>query len=316
MVGTVLTIVVGFIVAAVAGLWLFGERGQPMRRSTWRLIREGGWRSVFNGDFWHAYVYARWTNQYIGWSVNKRFPKLGPPVEGRHLWADAYHGKVVPQTLARALVTVQEDIPLRDLEQIVPYDMARNLVLQGPPDVVAYECGCRAAREHPCEPTQVCMVVGQPFADFVLDHNPRSSRRLTQAEALTLLREEYERGHIHVAYFKDVMLDRFYAICNCCGCCCVGLQAMRDHGVPMVATSGYVAQVDTSRCEACETCAKACPFDAITVGQNANAHATVDWEACMGCGVCEGQCPNGAMALVLDPRKGTPLDVRALPSWC
>jgi ferredoxin len=32
----------------------------------------------------------------------------------------------------------------------------------------------------------------------------------------------------------------------------------------------------------------------------------------MGCGVCEGQCPEGAITLVLDARKGQPLDVRQL----
>jgi Pyruvate/2-oxoacid:ferredoxin oxidoreductase delta subunit len=30
----------------------------------------------------------------------------------------------------------------------------------------------------------------------------------------------------------------------------------------------------------------------------------------MGCGVCESQCPNDAITLVLDARKGLPLDVR------
>jgi hypothetical protein len=39
------------------------------------------------------------------------------------------------------------------------------------------------------------------------------------AEALDLLRAEHERGHLHSAWFKDVMLNRFYAICNCCKCC-------------------------------------------------------------------------------------------------
>ncbi|NNG16106.1 MAG: 4Fe-4S binding protein, partial [Gemmatimonadales bacterium] len=38
----------------------------------------------------------------------------------------------------------------------------------------------------------------------------------------------------------------------------------------------------------------------------------VTWESCMGCGVCEGQCETGAIALVLDERKGIPLDVREI----
>ncbi|NIR31611.1 MAG: 4Fe-4S dicluster domain-containing protein, partial [Gammaproteobacteria bacterium] len=103
------------------------------------------------------------------------------------------------------------------------------------------------------------------------------------------------------------MDDRFYAICNCCSCCCGGLEAMR-RGVPMVASSGYVARVDEQACIACGTCEATCPFDAITLERT----AVVSWENCMGCGVCEGQCDNGGIALVLDERKGLPLDVQEI----
>jgi ferredoxin len=152
------------------------------------------------------------------------------------------------------------------------------------------------------------MPIGQPFVDFILEHHPQSSRRLTQAEALDLLRAEHERGHLHSAWFKDAMLSRFYAICNCCKCCCGGIEAMVKYGIPMMASSGYVAQVDETLCVACDTCKDACPFGAIQV----DGTAVVKWEACMGCGVCVGQCPNKAMSLVRDEKKGVPFDVRLL----
>jgi ferredoxin len=150
------------------------------------------------------------------------------------------------------------------------------------------------------------MIVGG--GDFVLDHHPNRSRRVSQQEALDLLQAEHDRGHVHTAYFKDVCNDRFYAICNCCSCCCGGLEAMMKHGVPMVASSGYVAQVDETACIACGDCEEACPFGAITV----NGKSTVDWGKCMGCGVCEGRCEMDAVALVLDEKKGVPLDVRQI----
>ena len=80
------------------------------------------------------------------------------------------------------------------------------------------------------------------------------------------------------------------------------------HGVPMVASSGYVAQVDETACIACGDCEEACPFGAIRV----NGKSTVDWGKCMGCGVCEGRCEMDAVALVLDEGKGVPLDVRQI----
>jgi ferredoxin len=301
-----LNLMLGIVIGALAALWVVGERGHLMLPSTRQFMREHGWRGLLNGQFWHAYFYGRWTNQYIGWGVRYTFPRV-KPVAGKRYWGDEYHGKILPTELAQALISINQPIPRQDLEQLIPYPKAREIVLNGPPEIVAYECGCRAARENPCQPTQVCLVVGQPFADFVLEHNPQSSRRLTQTEALQLLQEEHARGHLHAAYFKDVMLNRFYAICNCCACCCGGLESMR-RGVPMVTSSGYVAEVDQSRCEACGACAKACPFGAIHV----NGASHVDWEKCMGCGVCEGQCPQRAITLGPDARKGQPLDARQL----
>ena len=83
---------------------------------------------------------------------------------------------------------------------------------------------------------------------------------------------------------------------------------MVQHGAPMITSSGYVAQVEDAFCTACGTCVDACPFGALRV--DATAHVT--FEKCMGCGVCEGQCAQGAISLILDARKGVPLDVRAL----
>ena len=294
------------LAVALGALWVFGERGHVLRRSTWRFMREMGWRRVLNGDFFHAYLYGRWSNQYIGWSIRYLFPHLDPG-DGDPHWADVYHGKLLTTEQAEALIRIEQPIPLQDLEQIVPYETAREIVLSGSPDVAVYDCPCRLAREHPCEPVDVCMIVGQPFVDFIVEHNPRSARRISRDEALAILRAEHARGHVHAAYFKDVMLNRFYAICNCCSCCCGGLEAMR-RGVPMVASSGYVAAVDDALCQACGACADACPFEAIHM----NGTARVDWEACMGCGVCRTQCPQEAISLQRDGRKGQPFRVEAL----
>lgn len=306
MLGTILFVLIGALLVTGLALWLFGERWRLLRPSTWKMMREAGWRRFLNLSGLHGYIYARWTNQYLNLLVNYVFPRLGP--RGKKWLSDGYHGKVLTEEQARAIIKIDQDIPLQDLEQIIPYPMARDMVLKGPPDVAAYECSCRHTRANPCQPTQVCLLIGQPVVDFVLEHNPHSSRRLTQDEALELLRAEHERGRVHSAWFKDAVLDRFYSLCNCCGCCCGGIEAMLKYGIPAVASSGYVAQVDEMLCAACATCEEACPFEAIQV----NGNAIVNWETCMGCGVCEGQCPNEAVSLVRDERKGIPLDVRLL----
>lgn len=306
MLETVLLIALGVLLAVVLGLWLFGERGRLLRPSSWKGLQAGGWRNLLNLKALHSYIYGRWTNQYVDVLINHMYPRLGE--RGKKWWRDRYHAKILTYEQAKAIVTLDHDIARRDLEQIIPYPMARDLVLKGPPDVIAYECSCRHARANPCQPTQVCMIIGQPFADFILEHNPHSSRRLTQAEALDLLRTEYERGHLHSAWFKDALWDRFYAICNCCKCCCGGIEIMVKYGSPIMASSGYVAQVDKTLCTACGVCADACPFGALSLDEV----ATVNWEKCMGCGVCTGQCPVEGIALRRDERKGIPMDVRLL----
>ena len=300
-------IVIVLFLLAVLFLWLFGERWRLLRSSTWKFMKENGLRRIFNLQGPHGYIYARWTNQYVKFLIYDISPRLKS--RGKRWLSDRYHGKVLTQEQARAVITINQDIPLRDLEQIIPYPLARDLVLKGPPDVVAYECGCRHARANPCQPTQVCMVTGQPFVDFILEHNPQSSRRLTQSEALELLEAEHKRGHVHTAWFKDATLDRFYVICNCCKCCCGGIEAMKKYDIPWLASSGFVAQVDKDLCTACGTCVAACPFDAISLGEDG---ITLEWQKCMGCGVCIEQCPNAARSLVRDERKGVPLDVRLL----
>jgi ferredoxin len=270
-------------------------------------MKELGLRRILNLQGLHGYIYGRWNHQYVKFMIYDILPRLKS--RGKKWLSDRYHGKALTQEQARAIITINRDIPLRDLEQIIPYPIARDLVLKGPPDVVAYECACRHSRTNPCQPTRVCMAIGQPFADFILEHHPQRTHRLTQSEALELLQAEHNRGHMHTAWFKDACLDRFYAICNCCKCCCGGIEAMSKYGVPMLSSSGYVAQADKALCTACGTCVKACPFNAISL--NADDIA-LDWQKCLGCGVCIDSCPNHARSLIRDEDKGVPLDVRLL----
>lgn len=253
----------------------------------------------------HGWLYARFTKTYVRLLVGRR--RQSRPAAVRWL-AERYHAKVLTTDQARAIV-VNERILCRDLERVIPFRLARQLVLEGPPDIAAYECPCRAARPSPCRPTMVCMVVGQPVVDMVLRMHPDESRRLGREEALALLEEERRRGHVHTAWFKDALLGRFYAICNCCPCCCGGIQAMKNSGVPVLASSGFAAAIDAALCQACGACVPACPFDALAAD---DGRITVVWERCMGCGVCETACPSGAARLVRDERKGEPLDVRLL----
>ncbi len=239
----------------------------------------------------------------IGFFQRIFLPRAAKP--GAITFADTYHGKVVPLRTARELVSVKENVRVPDLEQVIPYKLARSLILDQPDHIAALDCPCRAARENPCLPLDVCLIIGEPFVSMVLKHHPQRARAITSAEAIEILEAEEARGHVHHAFFKEAVLERFYAICNCCSCCCGAMQA-HQNGTPMLASSGYVAVVDESLCVGCGECESHCQFGAITVDAGVSR---VELEKCMGCGVCVSHCPQEGIELVLAPEKGIPLEM-------
>ena len=222
--------------------------------------------------------------------------------------ADTYHGKALPLAQAKQLVMINEDINLPDLEQVIPYKRAHSIIMKNPDHIVALNCPCRSAKPNPCLPLDVCLVVGEPFASFVVDHNPDKTRWISSEEAVAIIAAEDARGHVHHAFFKDAMLGRFYAICNCCSCCCGAIHA-HQNGTPMLASSGYLAQVDEDACIACGTCAESCQFGALSEG---GLWMAVDENKCMGCGVCVDKCHQEAISLRRDESKSEPLEIFAL----
>lgn len=275
-------------------------------------------------DWLHGYVYGRWPYLYIGvalrehplarlvWPLGALLSRLfadGTDDDAdRVTFADLYHGKVVPLEAARQLVTVGEDIELTNLEHIIPYARARDIILKNPDHIVVLECPCRASRPNPCLPLDVCLVIGEPVASFIAEHHPRRSRWIAQQEAEEILRAEQGRGHVSHAFFKDAMFGRFYAICNCCSCCCGGMQAWSS-GSEMLAPSGYLCHVDSALCIGCGVCVENCQFSALAL---TNGTVAVSNDVCMGCGVCVAQCEQGALELVRDETKGEPLEIRRL----
>lgn len=283
----------------------------------------------------HLYVYARWTVQYVGllrgtwprWRVRSQTAIDAPPgaaAEARaprrrvsaavagyaaNYVAATYHGKVLRTEAARVLVTLDHDLTAGPMEQVVPYRVARDIVIKNPAMIVAYQCACRAARDaaeagsvgpaRDCGPLDVCLVIGSPLAEFLLSVRPEKSRLIDGPQALSLLEDTHRRGNVHTAWFKEAAFGRLYAICNCCSCCCAGLSAMRG-GIDAVAPSGYVAQVDQGLCDGCERCVRACPVGAATIPAltgDGRGTALIARGECIGCGVCVDRCSRGALSL-------------------
>lgn len=311
------------------------DHSNTPRSATKYFYREGKKVAHYSFiDFLHGYVYLRWPYFYIsiitGEHIAIKWLKplvnlIGRLIESQAkpegdesvkqnkpniTFADTYHGKVVPPKLAEQLVTMDQEIELRNLEQVIPYATAKDIVMQNPRHIAVLDCPCRAARKNPCFPLDVCMVIGDPFASMVVQHHPQRSRWISQEEAVTILEAEHERGHVHHAFFKDAMLGRFYAICNCCSCCCGAMQA-HFNGLPFLASSGYVIRHTEDECSQCALCVDACPFAAISLdGQSIR----IDSKLCMGCGICVSHCHRGSLIMIRDDKKCEPLDMHMLLS--
>lgn len=310
-----------------------GKRPSLIKPSTRNFFNESKKLDRYGPIDWlHGYIYGRWPYFYIGvgtgehWLV-KKFKPAGTMLFGLYRFffgsgksktstasvsfADTYHGKVIPLENAKKLVMVNKPLELPNLEKVLPYKRARDLILENPDAIVVLDCPCRSVRENPCLPLDVCLIVGEPFASFIREHHSKKARSITRDEAIEILEAENRRGHVAHAFFKDVMLDRFYAICNCCSCCCGAMKAQRN-GTPMLTSSGYVCKLETEKCVKCGECAPMCQFDAIDMDRDYH----IDEASCMGCGVCINACDHEALSLVPEPSRGEPLEIHNLMQDC
>lgn len=225
---------------------------------------------------------------------------------------NVYHAKVLRLEEAEQLVTLTENLDLGELpKSIIPYEHARRILIENPTNIAVIDCVCRTLMgDKGCHPRSVCILIGDPWVSWALEREKHlNGRRITQDEALQILRDEHERGHVHAAFFKDAVAGRMYHICNCCSCCCTAMHCQVYVGAPMFANSGYTAKVDAEKCTGCGACAGKCNFAAISM---AGDKAVVDNVTCMGCEACAKVCPASAIAIEPVGENMLPLDLKAI----
>jgi ferredoxin len=221
-----------------------------------------------------------------------------------------YHAKVMKKEDARKLLTLKENINITPTEKVMPFKIARQLLIENPGSIAAAPCICRMYSKEPCYPRDkdICLFVGDPQASFMAEQNP-IAHKISQDEALQVLEIAHEHGFVHCAYFEKAVGERLNVICNCCSCCCGGMKAwnMTEGAVPILSPSGYLARIN-EECSGCGDCVDACQFNAIGLDED-NGIAVVHQLKCMGCGICVDVCANEAMTLERSLSKGDPLDI-------
>jgi NAD-dependent dihydropyrimidine dehydrogenase PreA subunit len=202
--------------------------------------------------------------------------------------------------VGRSLVR-EEALPEDPQVEVLDWELATHIVSEA--DAVAVsECPCRthaALEGEACgAPTRTCLTFGGAARAL---SKAGIAEPISNEEGLDILQMSKDAG---LAQTADNVKHGISYMCNCCGCCCGMMQAVRHHGITgAIVSSNWLAQIDLQKCRGCKKCYRACPADAISIIDNEGKGlrkywAIVDAQKCLGCGVCYDACRWGAHSMV------------------
>ena len=205
---------------------------------------------------------------------------------------------------------------------ILDYERATHIIEEA--DFIGVgTCFCRHKNYHlgiPCKlgaPMETCLTFGS-VARSLAEHGGYT-RPIDKSEAKDILAMSYDYNLVQMG--ENVRENPAF-MCNCCGCCCEALEAVRRFS-PMqpIATTNYLPHISRDDCVSCGKCEKVCPILAISMDENGQAvsegmtgtadmtgtagirkkHPVIDENICLGCGVCARNCPRKAITLQRRP---------------
>ncbi len=207
--------------------------------------------------------------------------------------------------IGRSLVR-EAALPREDVAEILDWERASRLI-ESATDVAVSTCACRHHAEHldrACNrPQRVCLTLNRGAATMV---HTGHAKKISRKEGLSILEECQKAG---LAQTGDNVKKNVGYICNCCGCCCGMMRAIRSFDINhAIVSSNWIACIDEESCTGCSLCVKACPTGAIStidfeVAGRRRRKAIRDEDLCLGCGVCYSSCRKNSIKMVPRERR-------------
>ena len=215
------------------------------------------------------------------------------------------YGKAVKNMLATGLTSAAIEKPktrtivinqeIHSKTTVLPYDEVMKLI-DKTEYIAAGTCVCRHQGDlldRPCDKPKdnLCMIFG-PSAQFAQKYG--FVNLLSKEEARQRIDEAEKAGLVHnYANSQDRYID---LLCNCCGCHCFILRALKRSPLPsQFVIANWVMNIDEDACVGCGACIDRCWMEALKMDGNLVVR---DFNRCIGCGICRYVCPSDAMKLV------------------
>ena len=178
----------------------------------------------------------------------------------------------------------QRILEMRELENII-----RNAKV-----LSQDSCTCRKKFKHCDKPLEGCIGLDDDAIDSIANNG---GKRITAKRALTLLKQSYDAGLVHLAYVFEGK-DKIERICSCCSCCCHSLSAAIRFGYSdHVFSSKLIADQNQDKCDNCGACVERCHFGARRLDIETE-ELVFEQKKCFGCGLCLESCSNHAINMV------------------
>jgi ferredoxin len=210
------------------------------------------------------------------------------------------------QTQVGRRLVHEEALPKEIHTEILDWERASRII-QTASSIGVSLCPCRHELSHlgeACYQPQLTCLSLNYAADTLIRNG--IAQPIATGKALRILEECKEAG---LAQTGDNVQRKVTYICNCCGCCCGMVRAIKTYNIRnAIVSSNWIMEIDPSKCNGCGKCAKACPTEAIQIVEETEERkkrrgVVRDETLCLGCGVCYSACKFGAISMKARPQR-------------